>query len=1367
MALYETPSRIWRRIQDEREPPSLPSLPEFEYSVAPETVSNQTSTKDEDNEILPVHSTPIALSSNNHILTAKLQSSTSSTARFATSIASRSVSAKSSASHTYTRNQQESFNISAITSLPHSSDENVDSDEAPLSKSANSVPEVYLPPVEADEGEDMSLVDALESVSRSSSPLPPEFLSEAATPKKGLKYDYSISLRSEPKPSPFDKYRNVALRKPITRARTPSLSRTTSSPPSSPPDSTPRSNRSIQLPRDTPSPTPGVHVPLPRSASASPAVMSLPSFVIQSPQEETPSNTEEQEPSSDRYGTHETSEAENVLESDGGNHGHHETTFSSSSDPSHPMNTIVEVGPSTIMPPSANFSPVYTPTPVIAPRPRAQFNVNYLPCDPDAEEEPEIDSGPVTPRTRRRSFLLSVINSTARPRMKAPTPHPRRLSAPPVSEVSSDDTQETPVGPLRKAFVGITPRPGRGRARLSHPLTQVLVPETAESASETGDGNANSAYDSAGERMSVISTASSHDLTTHVRANTSYDPAVGLGERGRTGRFDAQKLNTYLHVLNRRLQDENIALVERLRMYEEVKPGPRLSIASSGRRVSAASALGNVEEDACAEGWEEEKLELEAMVQRMEEDIEKLSQDKIQLQKSLDGERNDRERYDQRWQERMQEVEKGVTDIITELEGKAAAAENQRAEAVEEIGRMNRDAGRMRERLESERDLAMERAAQAEIALESGKELGGALREANSKVSALTTELQAAAIRIEELEGALGGSQRHIGDLKQELKEERLSYKLAQDDFHGQLSEMGSEVMRATARIAELDKMVSERELDMQRLEKELRLSQGELSELEQRMAESEADAANEIRRLKTLVAESGESNSERFKLMKGELSIAHDRIVQSEMDQEQANEHIEMLEKEIERHSELTRHLEEALEAAEEKTRTDEQALSELRAKLTTMEREQERQQALGNQPSSHDVEEALEAELDEANKEVARLNTLLEQSPARKAIEKAKDARIEMLERERDDLLERIKTLKTNTTELATPSKIINMSGISPIHRHVLAMSTKAPKTPGKPLRDLSWLNSTAADPTTSPLLAEIARLQSELDRANESIDQKLDQLEDAGFGVVGLTKSLEDARQKLVISEKEIARLQRREERHLRRLERIRCQKCLVRISPTQLQKICDLDESSMDISQSGLPSNPPTPPTKSSEALRLDLQSVNAQLDAMRKEWRAEKQKLLNEKAILEDTASRMKIEARIAKEETKKVMEAEKASRKWKTDNQEEGERAKAIISDLEAQLQAERTQLRQMSTEHDRLERETLNVARQLQRTEADMEDVKRELHRAKLENHELENELRGMGRIICLLHSLMSPHSELQCGTKSTSLGRESFGEQ
>lgn len=62
---------------------------------------------------------------------------------------------------------------------------------------------------------------------------------------------------------------------------------------------------------------------------------------------------------------------------------------------------------------------------------------------------------------------------------------------------------------------------------------------------------------------------------------------------------------------------------------------------------------------------------------------------------------------------------------------------------------------------------------------------------------------------------------------------------------------------------------------------------------------------------------------------------------------------------------------------------------------------------------------------------------------------------------------------------------------------------------------------------DPSVAPLVAEISRLQKELDRANESIDDKIDKLEDAGLGVVGLTQKFEDARAQIAALEDEIDR------------------------------------------------------------------------------------------------------------------------------------------------------------------------------------------------------------------------------------------------
>jgi chromosome segregation ATPase len=111
---------------------------------------------------------------------------------------------------------------------------------------------------------------------------------------------------------------------------------------------------------------------------------------------------------------------------------------------------------------------------------------------------------------------------------------------------------------------------------------------------------------------------------------------------------------------------------------------------------------------------------------------------------------------------------------------------------------------------------------------------------------------------------------------------------------------------------------------------------------------------------------------------------------------------------------------------------------------------------------------------------------------------------------------------------------------------------------------LRQMSWLNNTTADPSVAPLLAEINRLQRELDRANESVDDKLDRLEDAGHGVIGLTRQLSDARAKIVVLEEQLARLGRRETRRLKRLERARCGKCRTKMDLRHLERAAVGDE-----------------------------------------------------------------------------------------------------------------------------------------------------------------------------------------------------------
>ena len=63
---------------------------------------------------------------------------------------------------------------------------------------------------------------------------------------------------------------------------------------------------------------------------------------------------------------------------------------------------------------------------------------------------------------------------------------------------------------------------------------------------------------------------------------------------------------------------------------------------------------------------------------------------------------------------------------------------------------------------------------------------------------------------------------------------------------------------------------------------------------------------------------------------------------------------------------------------------------------------------------------------------------------------------------------------------------------------------------------------------DAPAGRLLYEIQHLQRELNIANQSVDDKLDKLEEAGLDMVGLTNALESARQRILSLEKEMCML-----------------------------------------------------------------------------------------------------------------------------------------------------------------------------------------------------------------------------------------------
>lgn len=97
------------------------------------------------------------------------------------------------------------------------------------------------------------------------------------------------------------------------------------------------------------------------------------------------------------------------------------------------------------------------------------------------------------------------------------------------------------------------------------------------------------------------------------------------------------------------------------------------------------------------------------------------------------------------------------------------------------------------------------------------------------------------------------------------------------------------------------------------------------------------------------------------------------------------------------------------------------------------------------------------------------------------------------------------------------------------------------------------------------------------------------------------------------------------------------------------------------STLELSRDNLPTEPPTPPTRTAEALRANLQTVNTNLESMKSEWEKERRLLLGEKTVLQDATHRLNAQVQTAKEEIKKIAEGER-----------KGERAAAGIQGVRA-----------------------------------------------------------------------------------------------
>ncbi|KAL1946398.1 hypothetical protein VTO73DRAFT_15525 [Trametes versicolor] len=282
--------------------------------------------------------------------------------------------------------------------------------------------------------------------------------------------------------------------------------------------------------------------------------------------------------------------------------------------------------------------------------------------------------------------------------------------------------------------------------------------------SDSGSGS-QSPYNHAIDRASFVSTASSHDLTTHAWANTSFDPLMGPAERGHgMGRFNAGKFNSYLHGLNHRAQeeDENIA---HLRVFEEkygrdIEGSPAATRAplstaapawdspatrksSDRRRIGAGPALGlgDVCEEDVAEAWMEEKATLEVMIDEIKEELEASAADQAKTHC-------------------RQNEPSGVEGIVADLERRlgevAESAKRVEGDRTEDV----RDAERRCAIVQVEKEALAERLKKAEGALESGRKLGAEVNVAH-ELAQVRGELQNGQRQMKELEDESGSARRH------------------------------------------------------------------------------------------------------------------------------------------------------------------------------------------------------------------------------------------------------------------------------------------------------------------------------------------------------------------------------------------------------------------------------------------------------------------------------------------------------------------------------------------------------------------------------------------------------------------------------
>jgi DNA repair exonuclease SbcCD ATPase subunit len=347
---------------------------------------------------------------------------------------------------------------------------------------------------------------------------------------------------------------------------------------------------------------------------------------------------------------------------------------------------------------------------------------------------------------------------------------------------------------------------------------------------------------------------------------------------------------------------------------------------------------------------------------------------------------------------------------------------------------------------------------------------------------------------VEDLDHKLASKEEEIKVLKERLGQDGREADRVKD------AEERAEKAREAREVAERKAVGMER--DLERCKSDLDRRAREVSALE-RKSEELASALRDEKATTTALSNQLQDSSSRLSEMESRALSAESGLEElaSELSSKQAslvsaNVRISTLEAELKRNEtdiEERQKLEAALDECERKLVTDDEDIRSLRKKTEALEEEvqsarrqthrQPHPSELESDTSSMDtapeemmrVEEHeriitdLEAQLDEAHRDIGRLEHQLAGSPASKALAQAKDVRIELLEKERQELMERVDALRgalgagdaDGTLKPSTPGAgAASSTPARPLHKAVLSLRT--PKTPGAPLKDVSDFRS-----------------------------------------------------------------------------------------------------------------------------------------------------------------------------------------------------------------------------------------------------------------------------------------------------------------